>query len=55
MQDCKLANISIDAKHHIGSCLDSDIVDKGQYQWLVGKLVNLSHTRPDLSYAVKGS
>lgn len=27
-------------------------VDKGRYQRLVGKLIYLSHTRPDISFAV---
>jgi len=31
---------------------DSDLVDKGRYQRLVGKLIYLSHTRPDISFAV---
>jgi len=27
-------------------------VERGQYQRMVGKLINLSHTRPDIAYAV---
>lgn len=27
-------------------------VDKGQYQWVVGKLIYLTYTRPDISFAV---
>ena len=27
-------------------------MDKGCYQWLVGKLIYLSHTRPDIAYAM---
>ena len=52
MQDCKPANTLIDVKHYIGSSPDSGKTDKGRYQHLVGKLIYLSHTRPDISYAV---
>ena len=52
MQDCKPTNTPIDVKHYIGSSLDSGKIDKGRYQRLVGKLIYLSHTRPDISYVV---
>ena len=52
MQDCKPASTPIVAKHCIGSSPISEKVDKGQYQCLVGKLIYLSNTRPDISYAV---
>jgi len=35
----------------IGTKGDSDLVDKRRYQRLVGKLIYLSHTRPDISFA----
>ena len=53
VQDCKPANNRIDAKHNIWSSPDSEIVNKGQYQWLVGKLIHLSHTRLDISCVVR--
>ena len=28
------------------------MVDTGGYQWLLGKLIYLTHTRPDISYAM---
>ena len=52
MQDYKPANTPIDIKHYIRSYPDSGKTDKGQYQHLVGKLIYLSHTRPDISYVV---
>lgn len=51
MMECRPAPTPIEANHRIMA--DSgDPVDKGQYQRLVGKLIYLSHTRPDIAYAV---
>ncbi|XP_043699975.1 uncharacterized mitochondrial protein AtMg00810-like [Telopea speciosissima] len=33
---------------------DGDPIDKGHYQQLMGKLISLSHTRPDITCAEKG-
>ena len=52
MQDSKLANIPINVKHYIGSSPDFKKIDNGQYQHLVGKLIYLSHTKPNISYVV---
>lgn len=30
----------------------AELADKGRYQRMVGKLIYLSHTRPDIAYAV---
>lgn len=32
--------------------LDDNLVDKGRYQCLVGKLIYLSHIIPDIAFAV---
>ena len=51
MMECRPAATPIEANHRIME--DSgDPIDKGQYQLLVGKLIYLSHTRPDIAYAV---
>lgn len=40
------ANVKLEAKY------DSPLVDRGRYQRLVGKLIYLSHTHPDIGFAV---
>ncbi|CAA7410693.1 unnamed protein product [Spirodela intermedia] len=52
MSNYKPACTLIEAKHCIGASKESDQVDKGSYQQLVGKLIYLSHTRPDIAYLV---
>jgi len=42
----------IEQNHKLFQCLNSGNIDKGRYQRLVGKLIYLSHTRPDITYAV---
>ena len=36
----------------LGTKNGSAHVDKGRYQCLVGKLIYLSHTRPDISFSI---
>ncbi|RDX76966.1 putative mitochondrial protein, partial [Mucuna pruriens] len=48
---CKTLEVSIKQNHRIG-CEESPIIEKSQCQRLVGKLIYLSHTRPDVAYAV---
>ncbi|XP_029129864.1 uncharacterized protein LOC109816369 isoform X2 [Cajanus cajan] len=48
---CRTSTVPIEQNHRIGS-EESAPVEKAQYQRLVGKLIYLSHTRPDIAYAV---
>ncbi|RDX83657.1 hypothetical protein CR513_35392, partial [Mucuna pruriens] len=47
----KTLRVPIEQNHRIGS-EESPIIEKSQYQRLVGKLIYLSHTRPDIAYVV---
>lgn len=51
MMGCKPAKSPIESNHklQLGS---GKSVDLGRYQRLVGRLIYLSHTRPDIAYAV---
>ncbi|XP_021911413.1 uncharacterized protein LOC110825272 [Carica papaya] len=42
----------MDSTIKLGSKIDDKTVDKGRYQRLVGKLIYLAHTKPDISFAV---
>jgi hypothetical protein len=51
MLGCRPASTPIDPNHKL--CPESgDPVNKERYQRLVGRLIYLCHTRPDISYAV---
>lgn len=52
MTGCKPTNTSMEANAKLGESVIKIPVDKGRYQRLVGKLIYMSHTRPDISYAV---
>jgi hypothetical protein len=46
MLGCKPADSPLEANHHLGSNV-GELTDKERYQRLVGRLIYLSHTRPD--------
>ena len=52
MADCAPVRTPIDPNVKLGAGEDSPPVDHYQYQQLVGKLFYLTHTRPDISFAV---
>jgi hypothetical protein len=49
---CKPVDTPIEQNHKLFQCSSSSSIDKERYQKLVGKLIYLSHTRPDITYAV---
>lgn len=52
MLACKPVETPIEMNHKLGECQNQVPTDKGRYQRLVGRLIYLSHTRPDIAYAV---
>jgi len=52
MVDCRPCETPIDLKYRLENDEEGATTDKGQYQRLVGKLIYLAHTRPDIAYAV---
>ncbi|KAH9696165.1 retrovirus-related pol polyprotein from transposon RE1 [Citrus sinensis] len=52
MLDCKPAETPMEMNHKLGILPNQTPTDKGRYQRLVGRLIYLSHTRPDITYAV---
>ena len=52
MLGCKLVDTLMDPNSKIDPSKDSIPVEKGSYQRLVGKLLYLAHTRPDIAYPV---
>ena len=49
---CKPIDTPIEFNHGLCEAPDDPIVDKSAYQRLVGRLIYLAHTRPDIAFAV---
>ena len=52
MLDCKPIETPIEMNHKLAIQQDQTPTNKERYQRLVGRLIYLSHTRPDIAYAV---
>ena len=52
MLDCKPADTPMVQNHGLGEHSNQALTNRERYQRLVGKLIYLSHTRPDIAYAV---
>ena len=52
MLDSKPMSTPMEPNKRLSHDKDVAAVDKGVYQRLVGKLIYLAHTRPDISYSV---
>ena len=52
MLGCKLVDTPMDYTTKLGTIRGSAPVDKGRYQRLMGKLIYLSHTRPDIAFSI---
>ncbi|XP_050124577.1 uncharacterized mitochondrial protein AtMg00810-like [Malus sylvestris] len=52
MLGCKHVDTPITEKHYLEIYPDQEQVDKGRYQRLVERLIYLSHTHPEITYAV---
>ena len=52
MLACKPVETPIEMNHKLRESVDQVPFDKGRYQWLVRKLIYLSHSRLDIAYTV---
>ena len=52
MMGCKPVDTPMDTNVKLGARTCGTTVDKGRYQRLVGKLIYLAHTRPDIGFSV---
>jgi hypothetical protein len=52
MLDCKPIDTQIEQNHKLAEYPDQIPTNQARYQWLVGRLIYLSHTRSDVAYAI---
>ena len=49
---CKPVSTLMDPNHKLGEAKEEPMMDKRMYQKLVGRLIYLAHTRPDIAYSM---
>ena len=49
---CKPTSTPIDPNYNLGEAKEDATIDREMYQCLVGRLIYLSHTRPNIAYVV---
>ncbi|RVW35276.1 Retrovirus-related Pol polyprotein from transposon RE1 [Vitis vinifera] len=49
---CKPVSTPMDPNHKLGEAKEEPVVDKRMYQRLVGRLIYVAHTRPNIAYSV---
>ncbi|XP_047335649.1 secreted RxLR effector protein 161-like [Impatiens glandulifera] len=52
MEDCNSSKYPMEAKLQLEKDVEGSIVDPKEYRRIIGCLRNLTHTQPDISYAV---
>ena len=52
MSGCKLVETPMDPNTKLGNIVQEEVVDRGRYQRLVGKLIYITHTRPYIIFLV---
>ena len=52
MSGCKPVKTPMDPNTKLGNIIQGEVVDRGRYQRLVGKLIYLTHTRSNISFVV---
>ena len=50
--ECKSISTPMDSNHKLGEVKEEPMVDKRMYQRLVGRLIYLAHTWPNIAYSV---
>ena len=50
--DCKAAEIPIESNLKLQPTRVEEVIDRDRFQWLVGRLIYLSHTRPVIAFVV---
>ena len=49
---CKLVDTPIEPNHKLSQMDKDATINRGRYQRLVGKLIYLSHARPNIAYTI---